>query len=816
MKTNTFYKPKNEFGEELASKKLLNTSISNLEEKHINDIASLNQKFDNNINELGNRPTFKFKMADPSITIEEYIQRRWSDCNTIEKRKELKIEIGQTIYLRQTNEGESVGSTEHNKGIQFEEYICTNPSDINAELTRLGEGIMFNRLGAVEAIVATTSRHGSVRLLHDLYDQTPEGWNALMREEMIYGVGTGNHLPVDGLAVAPCALHKFVTVDKQLGEDLNNLTTVVEENRNKFEDALKHIKEELLWVNEDAETGIQNSRLDQHESAISEINKSNEEQNEHIANNISNIDKIKKIIGIETCCDKCEDDGCACDNCSSELDCTIICKIKAMDEAINSNSDELANLSSEIIRVDQERVATDEKLREDIDFNSQSIDLINNTIGNKRDTKRSESILGAVNEIFNIAGSHNENIIKNSSEIERVESEYKEAVDVLRNDTFNEIGTHPLGAEYANTTLWKKTEDIIKNISDITSDVSENSSNIEHLLDTVGESFHESSDTSASLHGKTNYLLKSDKVNKEAIKNIENDISTIEGNIVNHNGRISTIEGNIANHESRISLAENDIDNNKTSITSIQTSIAEALGDWETTNHDRNSTTIRGRIMGNNDAITKLEEDALELKQSIEEKGNNIAANYGYIEELQSTTEDIIERVDGHDAALDTKASNEDLEELSNRFIEVETAANDAKTIAQDILSSHHAFNNIVLGCYLPGENNNTPEIEAKIAIPYCRICEIIEKNTANHILPSDLSIIFNGARFTEPNEEGIIEHFHPEVTYDGSVDIDNNSHGAMILTFAGHTEPRYVMISLTYYDHEKHQPHNINVIKIS
>ena len=220
--------------------------------------------------------------------------------------------------------------------------------------------------------------------------------------------------------------------------------------------------------------------------------------------------------------------------------------------------------------------------------------------------------------------------------------------------------------------------------------------------------------------------------------------------------------------------------------------------------------------MGNNDAITKLEEDALELKQSIEEKGNSIADNHRYIEELQGTTEDIIERVDGHDAALDTKASNEDLEELSNRFIEVETAANDAKTIVQDVLSSHHAFNNIVLGCYLPGENNNTPETEAKIAIPYCRICEIIEKNTANHILPSDLSIIFNGARFTEPNEEGIIEHFHPEVTYDGSIDIDNNSHGAMVLTFAGYTKPRYVMISLTYYDHEKYQPHNINVIKIS
>ena len=290
MKTNTFYKPKNEFGDELASKKLLNISIDSLEKKHndelldldnklSNQISNLDAKFDGEISSLENRPTFNFKIADPDVKIEEYIQQRWSECQTVEERETLKIEIGQTIYLRST-------------GMGYEEYVCTNPSDIDTDKSVISSDITFNRLGAVQAILASSERPGSVRLKHNLYDQTADEWNTLVTEETVYGIKNGNHLPKEGLAVAPCALYKFVQEDKRIEGDLKNLANEV-----------KHISEEILGVKDDAQTGLQNSRLDAHDAEINRINAKDAEQDTRLELQVfeledhkNSIDEIKVII----------------------------------------------------------------------------------------------------------------------------------------------------------------------------------------------------------------------------------------------------------------------------------------------------------------------------------------------------------------------------------------------------------------------------------------------------------------------------------------------------------------------------------------
>jgi hypothetical protein len=159
---------------------------------------------------------------------------------------------------------------------------------------------------------------------------------------------------------------------------------------------------------------------------------------------------------------------------------------------------------------------------------------------------------------------------------------------------------------------------------------------------------------------------------------------------------------------------------------------------------------------------------------------------------------------------------------LNTRVVEAETVANAAKDKAEEIYKAHHVFNNLVMSCDIPGEdfNNCEDQIEATIAIPYDFIAETIKAETGVDILPADLTVIFNSARFTVTEEEilkGLIpEHIIPEVEYNGTVDIDNISHKALTLTFAGYNMTRTLLISLTYYDNDKVQPRKVNVLRIN
>lgn len=829
MKTNTFYKPKNEFGDELASKKLLNISIDSLEKKHndelldldnklSNQISNLDAKFDGEISSLENRPTFNFKIANPDVKIEEYIQQRWSECQTVEERETLKIEIGQTIYLRST-------------GMGYEEYVCTNPSDIDTDKSVISSDITFNRLGAVQAILASSERPGSVRLKHNLYDQTADEWNTLVTEETVYGIKNGNHLPKEGLAVAPCALYKFVQEDKRIEGDLKNLANEV-----------KHISEEILGVKDDAQTGLQNSRLDAHDTEINRINAKDAEQDTRLELQVfeledhkNSIDEIKNIIGITGCCSNCNEEECSCGDCDGSLDCTIICKIKSMDDAITSNSDELARIDSEIVRIESGVIGTE--IRPAIDENVESINIINTTIGSKRDTNKNESIFGALNELDTRVSQNATDIVTNATRIDNVSQD----VTTLRTDSFKEIGNHPEGAKYANTSLWHKVEEFDNEFNEINETINKNVTRIDNsirlLEETVGSSTDNSSDTSATLHGKTNYLLNKVSENTSSIELIDNivgkvgdsdETDTLCGKVkklaknleetktlLGDDGQSSKVDGSVKqrikfNKEAIDSLTskvnKNEADINtivtdtipdlNTLIENNTTKIAEIdalIGSLDSSDPNQDGTTLCARIKGNTDAIKRLEE-----------------ASNTELDELNDKIAEIDDAINSDNGIIAT------INEHTSQINDIETIANEAKATAEEIFAAHHVFNSLIVECDLPAEDEDKEGVEARIALHYSDICDIIEKNTGVKILPSNLSIIFNGARFTIEDNANSAEHFYPEVSYEGIVDVDNNSHRALILSFAGYTEPKHVLISLTYYDNTVAQPSKINIIKIS
>lgn len=858
MKTNTFYKPKNEFGDELASKKLLNASIDSLEKKHndellnldtklSNQISNLDTKFDGEISSLETRPTFNFKIASPDVSIEEYIQQRWSECDTIEQREALKIEIGQTIYLRNTGAGVEG---------EYEEYICTNPSDIDTSKSVVSADITYNRLGAVQAILGSLDRPGSVRLRHNLYDQTAEEWNELVTEETVYGIKNGNHLPKEGLAVAPCALYKFVQEDKRIEGDLQNLANEV-----------KHISEEILGVKDDAQTGLQNSRLDAHDVEINSIKAKDIEQdnrldvqNSSLVEHQTSIEDIKNVIGMTGCCTNCNEEECTCGDCNASLDCSIICKIKSMDEAITSNSDELARVDSEVVRIETEIV--NKELRPAIEANSVSIDNINNAIGTKRDTTKEESILGGLNEFNRRINENVTSILENKDSIDAVAS----SVNQLRNEAFTEIGEHPTGSAYANTSLWFKVENLDNNLAATNTKIDSNVSRIDAAVSSlqtiVGKSEDNSSETSATLHGKTNYLLGEAAKNTASISNlntivgtvgdsketdtlcgkvkkIANDLETAKTALATEDTKLNALIGNdgetadingsvkqrikfnkesIAELNSKVAtntanienISSVDIPRIEEGIAGNDTAIAENLskieniniliGSFDTSDADQNGSTISSRIKGNTAAINEIN------------KANN-AKNL----EQDTKLDEINETINGDNgiiATLNDHTAN--ISEHTAKILQIETIANEAKTTAEEIFAAHHVFNSLIVECDLPGEDFNVEGVEAKIAIHYSDICDIIKENTNVTILPSDLSVIFNGARFTVDDGTTVAEQFYPEVTYEGVVDADNNAHRALVLKFAGYPETRHVLISLTYYDNTVAQPSKINFIKIN
>ena len=779
---NSFYKPKNEFGDLLASEKYVIKSVQelsdkhdldldNLSNKHKSDLENLELKHDADINDvlanitaLDERPPFKIKFIEDGSPIEIYINNAWMSCESEDEKLKLKVDIGRTLYLRKTGEGDNA---------QYEEYICTNPGNIDLTDDTIGSDVHFNRLGAVEAIVATTNRFGSVTLEHSIYNNTLEQWNNYTTVVQVAGADTDTHLPKEGLAVAPCALYDFFIADENLRKELAAeiaeriaKDTLIEERLEKAESDItnnisrlttaetniKHIKEELLGVIESEKEGIQNTRLDVNETDIK---------------------SIKDIIGINGCCPNCGENECSCTCDNSSLDCTIICKLHNLEAGLTDNSDQIANVDDKL----------EDELRPAIQTNTDSINIINGTIGTKHDTKRVESICGAVNELFDITKSNNDAIITNAEKISALESN---------------VGTRPDDG-YADS-LWVQAKRVNDNLREMSSLIAANKSEVDE---------------------KIGARPTDGTVAEDIWSQITNMVSLINSNKTKNDEQDSTIES----QATRIESVETVIGTQPKDTTNIWTYITEskAIIDENTDNISK----LTESIATNQNSIGAIEEDIRGIKENIGETSHypdaagsiyaRIKHNLETFNAYKSENDNTIEKINE-----DLDKAEETIDSLDKRVVEAESVANAAKDKAEEIFKAHHVFNNLVIACDIPGENfdNGEDQIEATIAIPYSFISDSIKEETGVDISPSDLTIIFNSARFTVTELELLegltAEHIIPEVSYDGTIDIDNISHRALTLTFAGYNRPRSILISLTYYNNKEVHPRKVNVLKIS
>lgn len=778
MKTNTFYKPKNEFGDLLASEKYVNKSIQQLSDKHDLDLENLSnrhkvnlenleKKHDADINgiasniiSLDERPPFKIEFINDGASIELFISNAWAACTSLDERIKLKTDIGRSLYLRKTGEGDTA---------QYEEYICTNPGNIRVEDDTFSEGVYFNRLGAVEAIVATTKRYGSVTLEHSIYNNTIEEWNKYTSTARIAGEETDIHLPTDGLAVAPCALYDFFVADENLRknlaeeiatrisedvvikERLERVETNISTSSDRLDAAesnIKHIKEELLGVIENESEGIQNTRLDVNEAAIKDI---------------------KDLIGINGCCSICGEKECSCECDGSALDCTIICKLHTLESGLTDNSDQIANVDDKL----------EDELRPAIQNNAESIDVINKTIGNKRDANRNNSIYGAINELFSVTSSNSNKIDTNTTKITEVETQLSDDLAILRKETLTDnIGVRPDDG-YA-TTLWAQAKRINTSLSHITSNITavDNKIGIRPTDGTVANDvWSQLIKSQEAIEDNAEHIIKNksdvDKIIGEqpaGATNIWSYITAAEDDIKKD---IKSLDEAVKTNNLAITKNANDIVTIGNNIESINANIGDK-GDWP-----KADGSIHARINKINEVIGQYDE----------------------------TKKTIAERLD---------SSEDNISSLNEQISEIELTANNAKETAERIYKAHHVFNSLIIECDLPAEDEGKDGVEAQVALHYCDICDIIERNTGDKILPSNLSVIFNGARFTVEDDEMEAEHFYPEVSYLGKNDADKNSHRALVLKFAGSTVERHILVSLTYYDNDKAQPSKINVIKIN
>lgn len=376
--TNTFYKPKNEYGELLAARKYVDIEISDninaLKEETNKKIDDLTANFEeknadvtDSITELQNKQYLTFTPIF-NQPIEEYIASLHSLDNF--DPVAFKIKIGQTIYLRETGAGEAG---------EYEEYICINPYDYIPEAQNYG-ALVFNRLGAVEAIVASNRRHGSVRLLDSIYNV--ENWEDFRHEEK--GTSPVSYAPSEGVAVAPYALKDFKDADNALKDKDIELEGAITETNLKVEEIdgrtsdneakIERIIDELCGIKEDNNAEITDSRIDKNEADIS--------------TNKELIDELRKVIGLgpHGCNSSCASCNCGHEcKFDTEEDCCIICKVNNLDDAVNINAESLVNLDT----------AHNETV-ERLNFAEDNINTLNTTVGSPRDSHNPDTLCGKI------------------------------------------------------------------------------------------------------------------------------------------------------------------------------------------------------------------------------------------------------------------------------------------------------------------------------------------------------------------------------------------------------------------------------------
>lgn len=451
---NTFYKPKNEYGELLISEKDAVTIINNTagdinnridsEVDELNAIISdteksltdkineadllLNEKINDTNDQLNEKIDNVKKQATEhiievdekhSLIIEEVlasegvdphehfritIERRWEEAIATGTLKQFAWGLAKTVFLIKNAPIKCDCVDTCACDDTFEEFICINPTKITE-----GEKPRFTRLGAVDSILATSKLPGSSILVSDIYHTSD--WEDF----------SNNDKPIAGLSVAPIALRDFVHADTAISARLDARSAEIQKDIDAINDNLDHIRTELDGTI--AEDGISGSRLD----------------------------IIERVIGINGCCDNKEtcsnkNHDTACEYC--EPDCNIFCKINDINIRLEDND-----------RNDRELSAALDETNSNLDALSESTDSrfeeTHDTITalDEKHVQHVEEIYSTINtkveEINTSIDATNESLGSAHSRIDSLKKEHDALVETNRNEHNEIIGI--IGANKAET-----------------------------------------------------------------------------------------------------------------------------------------------------------------------------------------------------------------------------------------------------------------------------------------------------------------------------------------------------------------------------
>lgn len=758
MKTNTFYKPKNEYGELLAARKYVDIEISDninaLKEETNKKIGELTTNFEeknvevtDSITELQNKQYITFTPIF-NQPIEEYIASLHSLDNF--DPAAFKIKIGQTIYLRETGAGETG---------EYEEYICINPYDYIPEAQNYG-ALVFNRLGAVEAIVASNRRHGSVRLLDSIYNV--ENWEEFRHEEK--GTSPISYAPIEGVAVAPYALKDFKDTDNALKDKDIELEGAIAETNLKIEEIgsrtvdnevkIERIIDELGGIKEDNNTEIIDSRIDKNEADIS--------------TNKELIDELRKVIGLgpHDC-----NSGCASCNCGHECkfdteeDCCIICKVNNLDDAVNINAESLVNLDT----AHNETVVR-------LNFAEDNISTLNTTVGSLRDIYNPDTLRGKITFL-------QEKDVELDGKISDIDKR------VAANE--NNIGVKDSDI--------KTTDNIWGNIRQIESDIVDANTEISNINTTIGNPDNNSD--AQTLFGRI-------KKNRELIDAASNNISSNTANIGNWDidkGTISSViaetiesieantntigqwdtvnNGTIANTLKTVQeLSEDNKDNitaNKASIDELSSKV-ESLG----TNPDPTGEVVTawGEITRLKTYSTKNASDIEEIQNIIGDDGDTTTSTiWGKIGSLTNEIGNLSDEIE--------ETIDKNIGELSVRTENIEK---NVDKLESEVAIIYSYPRNIILGVVIPSA------IELKLLYP-----EIFKAAFGEDAgtYPTH-EVIINSIKLKDDNND-YYEQAMPEIQYKGTFDASGDNDLRYIhIKFTDNDEQGHeAIISLTVYD---------------
>lgn len=451
---NTFYKPKNEYGELLISEKGAITIINNTagdinnridsEVDELNGIISdteksltekineadllLNEKINDTNDQLNEKiDTVEKQVTEHIIEVDEKhsliieevlasegvdphehfritIEGRWEEAIAAGTLKQFAWGLAKTVFLIKNAPIKCDCVDTCACDDTFEEFICINPTKITE-----GEKPRFTRLGAVDSILATSKLPGSSILVSDIYHTSD--WEDF----------SNNDKPIAGLSVAPIALRDFIHADTAISARLDARSAEIQQDIDEINDNLDHIRTELDGTI--AEDGISGSRLD----------------------------VIERVIGINGCCDNKEtcsnkNHDTTCEYC--EPDCNIFCKINDINIRLEDND-----------RNDRELSAALEETNSNLDALSESTDTrfdeTHNTITalDEKHVQQVEEIYSTINtkveEINTSIDVTNESLDSAHSRIDSLKKEHDTLVEANRNEHNEIIGI--IGANKAET-----------------------------------------------------------------------------------------------------------------------------------------------------------------------------------------------------------------------------------------------------------------------------------------------------------------------------------------------------------------------------